>query len=222
MNKYKNLILAKFKVNDAAEGNFTCDSDMHKYLPSIGIDYHGTIYHKIVEEFKETGIVEQKGAGLVLKTLGRNHPGFEEAQELQITKANLNNFTIKLKDNILNILCNNIQAEAGLFKINTSQLAKSVNSDPRTVLAVLKQFQRNGLISGLMAHPTESHLTLMLDAVEFRDRGGFHMYEEIFKMTVEKLKLEVESLQNSSPDTAERMTALLANLTTIATFIYPS
>ena len=220
MNKNKNLILQKFRENDADETGVFCDSDMPEYLPTIGLDYHGTVYYKIVEEFKELGIVEQKGGGLVLKAFGRMHTGFEEVKQPDQRKG-INNFTVELKDQILTILCEEIPAEGGLFSLEAKALVSRVNSDMQTVLTILKQFERNGLISELNAHPMALRLILMIEAVEFRNRGGFKMYEEIFQMTVEKLILEIQTLQKSSPEVAERMTSLLANLTTISTFVFP-
>lgn len=57
---------------------------------------------------------------------------------------------------------------------------------------------------------------LKAGAFDLQQRGGFVVQEEIMKATLEKLQLEIESLQTSFPEKAERFTTILASIATVA------
>lgn len=104
----------------------------------------------------------------------------------------MNDITPKLKDDVLNTLCSQIPAERALYSLNASELVKQVNSDIESVFAVLKQFERKGLISDLNAHPAALRLILMTEAVDLKNAGGFQAQEALIKANIDKLFLELE------------------------------
>lgn len=82
--------------------------------------------------------------------------------------------------------------------------------------AVLNQFERLGFISNLNLRRTVSDFFLIvhLDALDFKNRGGFLVQEEVLKLTLEKLYLEVEQLSKDFPEKALTFTGIAANIAT--------
>ncbi len=122
--------------------------------------------------------------------------------------------TPHLKDHVLNTLCQNCKPEQFCsFKPSHIEDISFENLN-----AILNQFQRIGIIEDLNCRLHSISLILRLDAFDFQRMGGFTAQELLVKTSLEKLQLEVESLQQSFPEKAETFTTILANIATVTAF----
>lgn len=124
------------------------------------------------------------------------------------------------KDAVLKTICENFPVEKNCghsFAELSALLPSPV--DFTTLNGILTQFQRMGLIDNLNARPVKIWLVLRIDAIDFLQRGGFAIQEELFQTTYNKLQLEVETLQKDFPDRAERFSTIMANMAAIAAFL---
>jgi hypothetical protein len=123
--------------------------------------------------------------------------------------------TIKMKDAVLNALCENLRPESynQASFIEFQKLIPDISF--QELDAILTQFQRKGLISDLNSRPINIAFILLLDAFDFQQRGGFTIQEELFQSAYNKLQLEIESLQKESPEKAERFWSILSSFATI-------
>ena len=64
-------------------------------------------------------------------------------------------------------------------------------------------------------HSPLIYLTLYLEALEFYQKGGFQMQDEILRLNLEKLKLEVEQLSKDYPEKALTFSSILSNISTV-------
>jgi uncharacterized membrane protein len=125
--------------------------------------------------------------------------------------------TPQLKDYVLYTLCDNLEPER-MYTFKPEDIIGESGLTFSWLNAILTQFQRQGLIEDLNSRLTSISLVLTLDAYDLRRLGGFVNQEEIVKASLEKLQLEIESLQKSFPDKAESLTTILANIVTIGSF----
>lgn len=122
--------------------------------------------------------------------------------------------TPALKDRVLNCFCDGGSLEKHV-NYNLRSVSTETNVDPDTLYAVLSQFQRFGFISDLnMTGSGDLWLTLHLDALDFKDRGGFVGQDELLAAEIKKLLLELESLEPAFADKVDTITAIAANITT--------
>lgn len=119
-----------------------------------------------------------------------------------------------LKDHVLNTLCKNCKPEQ-FFTFKPSDI-NDINFDDLN--AILNQFQRIGIIEDLNSRRISISLFIRLDAFDLQRMGGFTAQELLVKTSLEKLQLEVESLQQSFPEKAETFTTILANIATVTAF----
>lgn len=81
-------------------------------------------------------------------------------------------------------------------------------------------FETLGITSSLTMRRSATKLgfVLNLSASDLLQRGGFLAKEELIKLTLEKLSLEVEQLRSQNPERVELYTSILANITTVLSF----
>ena len=127
------------------------------------------------------------------------------------------------KDELLNALCDANDFES-LLGGSLNPLLDDLEMTFDELNAVLRQFQRLGFISDLNArrHSSEIYFAVHLEALDFRNRGGFFVQEETLKLTLEKLALEVEQLSKDFPERALTFTTIAANIATCLGAIMPS
>nr|DAU24362.1 MAG TPA: hypothetical protein [Caudoviricetes sp.] len=124
-----------------------------------------------------------------------------------------------VKDRVLTALCN-LQCFESMMFIDLKELLSETETTFDELQAILMQFQRLGLISDLnmRRHSPQIYFVLYLEALEFSDKGGFQMQDEMLKLTLEKLKLEVEQLSKDFPEKALTFSSILSNISTVLGF----
>lgn len=123
------------------------------------------------------------------------------------------------KDRVLTALCN-LQCFESMMFIDLKELLSETETTFGELQAILMQFQRLGLISDLnmRRNSPQIYLVLYLEALEFSDKGGFQMQDKMLKLTLEKLKLEVEQLSKDFPEKALTFSSILSNISTVLGF----
>ncbi|EKB58378.1 hypothetical protein [Bergeyella zoohelcum] len=127
------------------------------------------------------------------------------------------------KDELLNALCDAKNYET-LLSISLKNVLSELDLNFNELNAVLQQFQRLGFISELNVrkNSSEIYLAVHLEALDFKNQGGFFVQEETLKLTLEKLALEVEQLSKDFPDKALTFTSIAANIATCLGAILPT
>ncbi|MGM7552600.1 hypothetical protein [Myroides odoratimimus] len=128
--------------------------------------------------------------------------------------------TPELKDSILNQLINLFNDDREV--ISFYELATTLNTKPTLIEMILKQFYEQSLLSQYTPFlgEGEAYFELSANAFDLQYIGGFKAKEELLKLNLDKLSLEIESLKNSTPETAERISTIIANIAAVATFMF--
>lgn len=120
------------------------------------------------------------------------------------------------KDRVLSSLCN-LQCFESMIYIDLKELLSETDTTFNELQAILMQFQRLGFVSDVnMRHLSPQILIVVyLEALEFYQKGGFQMQDEILRLNLEKLKLEVEQLSKDYPEKALTFSSILSNISTV-------
>ena len=120
------------------------------------------------------------------------------------------------KDLVLSSLCN-LQCFESMIYIDLKELLSETDTTFNELQAILMQFQRLGFVSDVnMRHLSPQILIVIyLEALEFYQKGGFQMQDEILRLNLEKLKLEVEQLSKDYPEKALTFSSILSNISTV-------
>jgi len=120
------------------------------------------------------------------------------------------------KDRVLSSLCN-LQCFESMIYIDLKELLSETDTTFNELQAILMQFQRLGFVSDVnMRHLSPQILIVVyLEALEFHQKGGFQMQDEILRLNLEKLKLEVEQLSKDYPEKALTFSSILSNISTV-------
>jgi len=120
------------------------------------------------------------------------------------------------KDHVLSSLCN-LQCFESMIYIDLKELLSETDTTFNELQAILMQFQRLGFVSDVnMRHLSPQILIVVyLEALEFYQKGGFQMQDEILRLNLEKLKLEVEQLSKDYPEKALTFSSILSNISTV-------
>ena len=121
-----------------------------------------------------------------------------------------------VKDRVLTALCN-LQCFESMMFIDLKELLSETETTFDELQAILMQFQRLGFVSDVnMRHLSPQILIVIyLEALEFYQKGGFQMQDEILRLNLEKLKLEVEQLSKDYPEKALTFSSILSNISTV-------
>lgn len=121
-----------------------------------------------------------------------------------------------VKDRVLTALCN-LQCFESMIFIDLKELLSETDTTFNELQAILMQFQRLGFVSDVnMRHLSPQILIVVyLEALEFYQKGGFQMQDEILRLNLEKLKLEVEQLSKDYPEKALTFSSILSNISTV-------
>ena len=126
-------------------------------------------------------------------------------------------FTPELKDELLQAI-----TEPGRSKLNFNprELANEMGIPLEQLEALLEYFERKGFISDLtfMIGSRECRFVVNVEAFDFNRLGGFTALEQSFELELQKLQKEVEALQKTYPDKADRMLSALSNLFSVISF----
>jgi hypothetical protein len=125
--------------------------------------------------------------------------------------------TPELKDVVLKTL-----TDSKSFNISFApkQLANELNISVDLLVAILKYFERCGIIDSLQftLGYADCIIVLTIEAYDLMRLGGFTGKEKVLQLEIEKLKEELNSLKKSNPTNAERMLEALSNITSVLTF----
>jgi hypothetical protein len=104
-----------------------------------------------------------------------------------------------------------------MIYIDLKELLSETDTTFNELQAILMQFQRLGFVSDVnMRHLSPQILIVVyLEALEFHQKGGFQMQDEILRLNLEKLKLEVEQLSKDYPEKALTFSSILSNISTV-------
>lgn len=123
----------------------------------------------------------------------------------------------ELKDIVLNRLI-----EAGVYPSFNINNAQDLFGTDRAILElILDQFVDFRFITIEKMLGGVVNIRLTANAFDFVNKGGFTAKEAIEKAALEKLQLELQTLQKSFPDRAELFTSVLANIATVASLFIP-
>ena len=125
---------------------------------------------------------------------------------------NQSKITPILKDKILQYICQ-ADFERNIY-IELKTILSELNIEFNDLQAILSQFERLGFISNLnlRRNVTTFFLIVHVDALDFKNRGGFLVYEYELKMKLEKMALEIDSLSKSFPEKASVFTNIAADI----------
>ena len=125
---------------------------------------------------------------------------------------NQSKITPILKDKILEYICQ-ADFERNIY-IELKKILSELNIEFNDLLAILSQFERLGFISNLnlRRNVTSFFLIVHVDALDFKNRGGFLVYEYELKMKLEKMALEIDSLSKTFPEKASVFTNIAADI----------
>lgn len=111
------------------------------------------------------------------------------------------------KDELLNVLCDANDYET-LLSIPLSEVLSELDLTFNELNA--------------RRYSSEIYLAVHLEALDFKNQGGFFVQEETLKLTLEKLALEVEQLSKDFPEKALTFTSITANIATCLSAILPT
>ena len=125
---------------------------------------------------------------------------------------NQSKITPILKDKILEYICQ-ADFERNIY-IELKTILSELNIELNDLQAILSQFERLGFISNLnlRRNVTTFFLIVHVDALDFKNRGGFLVYEYELKMKLEKMALEIDSLSKTFPEKASVFTNIAADI----------
>ena len=125
----------------------------------------------------------------------------------------------KEKDKLLNLLCNNLEPER-MFTMKYSSLIEETRIDKKFLTSTLRQFERMELLELQELSGGTVGIILSLEAFDLKRLGGFEAREEILKLNLQKLKLEIDSLTESFPDKADKITSIISNIASIVPTLF--
>ena len=125
--------------------------------------------------------------------------------------------TADIKDKVLFYLCSNAIPEKH-SEGKTSDTLKELEMDFNTFNAVMVQFQRFGFIEDLNLRQSYMSFILLTDANDYAQKGGFVVQEEIFKINLQKLELEIDNLKKQlGPDKLDTLSKVSSIIQTLFT-----
>lgn len=126
----------------------------------------------------------------------------------------LDTITPQLKDDLLKALVDNCRLES-ICKASKPDLIKlSKINDTKLINAILQQFGRMGLLEKAVENKRGFDIILRIKAIDFFNRGGFVIQEELLVKNIEKLLNEIENLK---PNTLEQTNYIASIATAILT-----
>lgn len=128
------------------------------------------------------------------------------------------NITFKEKDIVLNLLCNENILPENIYNINRWDFLERSGLDTRVVNSILLYFQRIKIVDDVnYRHNSDTFtITILTEAFDIFNRGGFTMQEDMLQKEVEKLLLEIERLKPTLGDKIEQVSTIANNIAGIA------
>ncbi|MBS1778630.1 MAG: hypothetical protein JST70_04855 [Bacteroidetes bacterium] len=121
--------------------------------------------------------------------------------------------TTELKDQILNEIVDNSTDMFVTFNIN--ELAAKYNVGSKTVDAMLHEYENRQFMDVDRMLGGRVYCNLTIRVYDFIKNGGYNFEDTIASIQLEKLKLEIQSLEGSIPNA--KYTLLMTTIGAIAT-----
>ena len=124
--------------------------------------------------------------------------------------------TPQLKDVILNAF-----TDKGTFvSFNIKALSNDFNINKDVLELIIDQFQNHNLMTlqKMLGGRVDAYLTA--DAFDLVRLGGYTAREDILKLNIQKLQLEIDSLQESFPEKAETISTILGNIASVVPLLF--
>lgn len=102
--------------------------------------------------------------------------------------------TPELKDKILSYFCENVTPEQ-CCSGETTELLKSLDISFDALNAILRQFERYGFVEDLNLRRGHISCILLLEAIDYHQRGGFSLQEQMIEANLTKLITELKVLE---------------------------
>ena len=116
--------------------------------------------------------------------------------------------TNEIKDTVLKRLI-----ETGTrYKIDFKQLSRDIKIDFDELDSILDHFENLGFLELEKLLGGKANVRINIPAIDFYSHGGFKGQEELLRINIEKLLLEIESLKPSFPDKVEKITSIAAGI----------
>lgn len=130
----------------------------------------------------------------------------------------MNTITPAMKDVLLQRLCENCTLEE-FCDPPINRLLEGTGLKPEQARAIMAQFARLGFISEYGWNNMTVDFVLLIEAVDFWQRGGFEMQENLLLTSVDKLLLELQILDLELKQlNAEQQKKLVPGMERIAAF----
>lgn len=125
------------------------------------------------------------------------------------------------KDLLLSALCSDEVEFEQLLDFNLKSLLKIGDFTFNELFAILKQFERLGFVSEINIRNSSSsaYFCVHLEALDFKNRGGFIGQEKLLKGNIKKLILEIESLEPSLKSKIESTTTIISSIKNVLDLI---
>lgn len=82
-----------------------------------------------------------------------------------------------------------------MCQANTAELLKVLDLDFDSFNAIMCQFKRFGFIDDLNLTRNHLYFILLVDAIDYKNRGGFTFQEEVLETNINKLLLEIKVIE---------------------------
>lgn len=130
----------------------------------------------------------------------------------------MNNITPTNKDRLLLLLCENCDIERHV-DFPKESMEELIDIDNSTINSFLQQFDRMGLLEYIGESWHSFSFILYVDAVDFINRGGFAIQEDLLVNNIKKLLKEVDNLKPSFTEQADRIASIASAIMSALSFI---
>lgn len=118
--------------------------------------------------------------------------------------------TPAIKDKVLYYLATTVPLENFAYH-STEVIIKDTETNYESFEAIVRQFERFGLIRDLAVGHINSNFIIQMELHDFAQKGGFVAQEEIFEANIKKLLYEVDNLKKQlGPDQLEQANKISA------------
>ena len=118
--------------------------------------------------------------------------------------------TAEHKDRLLQFLT---EQKSTTLQIKRSLLESMLDLEFEFIELILLQFKKFELCDFMVLGAGQLHISLTTETFDFWARGGFIAQEEYLSKSLDKLVLELKSLESSMPQKVAQITGIINNIT---------
>jgi hypothetical protein len=103
------------------------------------------------------------------------------------------------------------------MRMDSKKFIEKSGLDAQTIESILKNFERNGLISDLNYRYSCPSISLIIhqETFDILNRGGFTLQEAMLQKEIENLLLEIEQIRPTVGDKIEKISNIANNIASI-------